>query len=399
MAFNTGSTVVAKLTNYGRAALASGSGIAITKFSIGDSDADYYASLTLEAGRIPSMGGNKSTISGVTNNSVNLSNTTTFRSNIYSKNNSIYKTIEPGSLSVITQQENIGSSVISSTTITVDNIKLTALTKNSLVNLYSAFRLPITPKDFNRYTGVTYTSGGWSDTALSGIASTNIISMSIPYSEYGEILDGKEILVRFTGTSATAYKIYATFQNKQTSKNIDNNKFTETSTQTTEFGQNYAFLFSDQIKKPNNDSTKSWATGFGTVKPYSSNGKERYNLTANGSLNQITDKAVGIAYLDKGIMVITDSTIVSDYNTGSTASATISYNSASTNVSQDIICILGRGEYTTSNNYTFTNGDTIRMSEIGLYDVNNNLIAYGKTNRHITKTPNEIKVLSIKINY
>ena len=195
------------------------------------------------------------------------------------------------------------------------------------------------------------------------------------------------------------YTIYSTYQNKQTSLAAENNNYTETSTQTEVFAPNYAFLFSDQIKRPNGDATKSWATGFGTTKPFTGNGKQRYNLTTNSSLAKSADTAVGVAYLDKGFLVITDPTIVNDFNstTSATTAATITYNSVSSVVEQEITCIASRGQFVRSNNSTFADGDTPRISEVGLYDNAGNLIAYAKTDQHITKTANELKAFAVRI--
>jgi hypothetical protein len=182
-----------------------------------------------------------------------------------------------------------------------------------------------------------------------------------------------------------------------TSAAEDDNKFTETSTQTTAFAPNYAFLFSDQIKKPNGNAAKSWATGFGSIKPFSAARKERYNLTTSSSLGLTADTAVGILFLDKGFAVITDPTILADFNVSNASATTCTYNSSVTLVNQEVVCIAGKGEFARSNNNTFTQGDTPKISEIGLYDNTNSLIAYGKTRQHITKTANELKVFAVKI--
>jgi hypothetical protein len=66
-------------------------------------------------------------------------------------------------------------------------------------------------------------------------------------------------------------------------------------------------------------------------------------------------------------------------------------------VFQNITCIANRGEFGNSTNTTFSTSDVPRISEIGLYDNLGNLIAVGKTDRHITKNVNEIKVFNVKI--
>jgi hypothetical protein len=106
---------------------------------------------------------------------------------------------------------------------------------------------------------------------------------------------------------------------------------------------------------------------------------------------------VGILFIDKGFAVITDPTIISDFDISNASATTSTYNSSVTQVNQEVVCIAGKGEFARSNNKTFTQGDTPKISEIGLYDNTNTLIAYGKTRQHITKTANELKVFAVKI--
>ena len=176
----------------------------------------------------------------------------------------------------------------------------------------------------------------------------------------------------------------------------------ETSPSLAVFGSNRALLFSDSISKPNQDSTKSWATGYATTKPYSSiPKKEVWNLTTNNTLSLTADTPVGIAYLDKGFFVITDPTIVNDFNlTGVTSTATtIEFNSVNSSVSQQITCIADRNTFVNSTNPTFTTGETPRITEIGLFDATGNLIAIAKTNRTYFKSANEIVIFNVVIDY
>jgi hypothetical protein len=87
----------------------------------------------------------------------------------------------------------------------------------------------------------------------------------------------------------------------------------ETSTLGNPFGDNVAFLFSDEILKPNGGNPLlSWGTGYGTVKPFLNN-KLLYNLQTNSNIGVSADTMVGVAYLDKGLIVITDPTIIANY--------------------------------------------------------------------------------------
>ena len=397
MGYNSiSSTLTAKFTPKGRERLISSNSGLITKFSLGDSDANYFGTLPLNAGEIPSAAGDLTSSSSVSSNSV----TTNVKliDKLYASPTSFTKNVEIGSSRMVTDFTYIGQATSVYSSFTINEITRSATTTDSLVNLYKSFRLPITAANDTTFTGTTLSRGGYSDTALSGMAATKILAISIPEAEYGDMLDGKAVSITLTGTTGGTYNIYSTFQKKQGNVGAEDGRYGETSTQTTSFGTNYAFLFSDQINRPNGDASKSWSTGFDTTKPFTANKKERFNLQTNTNINQTVDTAVGVVYLDKGIAIITDPTIVDDIVIVSQTASTVVYNSVSTSVSQEVICLAGRGEFVRSANSTFSDGDTPRISEIGLYDNNGTLIAYGKTDAHITKTPNELKVFAVRIN-
>jgi len=392
---NTTTTLTAKFTPIGRERLIQNASNLITQFALGDSDANYYCTLDLGLGEIPSMGGDLTSTSGLTSNTVTTN--VVMNNKLYAKNGSFFKNVESGSNRLVQSFESLGQSTVLGNLTSVDVISRSATTTDPLVNLYRSFKLPITSSDDLAYTNKTLSQGGWSDTALASIASDKIVVVSILNESYGDMLDGKEVNFSVSGTTGGTYNLYSTFQNKQGNIALDDSRLTETSSQTAKFAPNYAFLFSDQIKRPNGDVSKSWATGFGTIKPFSANGKSRYNLTTNNTLGLSADTAVGIVFLDKGLIVITDSTIVNDV-TGTTSADTVTFGSASSIVNQEFTCIASRGQFTRSNNPTYVDGDTPRISEVGLYDNNGNMIAYGKTDAHIPKTANELKAFSVRIN-
>ena len=105
---------------------------------------------------------------------------------------------------------------------------------------------------------------------------------------------------------------------------------------------------------------------------------------------------MGIAYLDKGMLVITEPTIVDAFDVSSSATS-VTINSVSTNVIQNVTCIAGRGEFGSSSNPTWSTGDPVRVTELGLYDDLNRLIAYGKFDRQVTKTKDGFMSFGIKI--
>jgi hypothetical protein len=388
-------TLTAKLTPLGRQRLISTNNGLITTFSLGDSDANYYAALPLTTGEVPSAGGDigpNSTNSNSTAQNAQLKSTL-----IVNPSGASRKAVETQSSTISTESVNIGVTTISGSNITQVSINRNDSNTDSYVNLFYSFGLPLTTTDDTKFTGTTFANGGYSDTALSGLAQTQILVFALNNANYGDVLDGKTI--RFTlPTSAGTYTMYSTFQSKGSQNTVEDGNIRDTSPTANNFGSNVAMLFSDTIMRPNGgDSTLSWATGYNTVKPFSINNKRLYNLQTNSNLALTADTAVGIAYLDKGILVITNPTIVAAYDSVTATGASVTFNSVSTNVFQNITCIANRGEFGSSTNITFSSSDTARISEIGLYDSLGNLIAVGKTDRHVTKNVNEIKVFNVKI--
>lgn len=404
MGFNTTASTIsltAKLTPIGRQLLVSTNNALITSFSLGDSDANYDATPILASGQVPSESGSIGPNSTVGNGT---GPNTNFKSVLIVNGNGILtKQVESQSRQIIVETVNNGITTVSGTSLTRNLINRNDYITDSLVNLFYSFGLPLNAISDTNFTGVTNVNGGYSDTALSAIAKSNIFVIGINGSQYGESIDGKTIKLTLPTTGGT-YNIYSTFQNKGESLQIEDANIRDTSIVTDFIGTNIAFLFSDTIKRPNGgDASLSWSTGYNLDKPFSLNGKELYNLQTNSNIAQSADTIVGIAYLDKGFLVITDPTILanigpsSTISTGSTSAATVTFNSVSTSVFQSITCIAARGEFGGSTNPSFTGSDIPRISEVGLYDANGNLIAMAKTDRHITKNVNEFLALSIKI--
>ncbi len=384
-------TLTAKLTPIGRQKLVTKPNL-ITSFVLGDSDANYFTTLPLTTGEVPSSGGGIGTY-GSTSNSVGSN--IVIKSMLLLNNGITKKAVEPLASEVTVTTVSNGYTTVDVDSLTQDLVSRANINSDPLVNLYYSFNLPVNTTADYTFTGLTSSQGGFSNTALSGLASTSIGVLALNDAEYGETLDGKSIKLDITTTVST-YTLYSTYQNVGTSLPIQDANYTDNA-QTTKFlGNNIALLFCDSIQKPNNDSTLSWATGWGTVRPFSLNNKQLYNLTNNTNLNQVADVPVGIVYLDKGFIVLTHPTLVDFFDATSTAT-TLSFNSISTSVVQNITCISNRGEFATSTNSTFRYSDTPRISEVGLYDDEGNLIALAKTDRHLIKNVNEFLALGIKI--
>ena len=398
MGYNTSATTItltAKLTPIGRQRLVSTNNSLVVGFALGDSDANYNTPLLLGSGQIPAEAGEVGA-------NASLSNSTTQNASIKSyltvnSSGGLVKIVEPQSNTISFDVLANGLATITGTSISQSVVNRNNYLTDPLVNLYYSFGLPLSPSEDVKYTGVTSSNGGFSDTALSGVAQSNILVFGIKNSTYGESLDGKTVKLVLP-TSAGTYTIYSTFQNKGQGGKIEDANIRDTSPVTAFIDSNIAFLVSDNIMKPNGGlSTLSWATGWNTVKPFSMNGKQLFNLKTNNNIGQTADTVVGIAYLDKGFLVITNPTIVGYYDPITASATSISFDSVSTAVYQNITCIANRGEFGASTNPTFTSTDTPRFSELALYDALGNVIAMAKTDRHITKNVNEFKALNIKI--
>jgi hypothetical protein len=391
-------TLTAKLTPTGREKLLLTNNNLVTSFALGDSDANYYAANSLTTGQVPSNSGNIGTYSSASNS---VSSNVNIKSFLTLDNiGTLLKSVESDSNSVTLEYITNGESVISGSSLVQKIINRDDLNTDSLTNLYYSFGLPLNSSQDSLFTATTYSNGGFSDTALSGIAQSKILTIALNNAEYGELIDGKSIKVELS-TTASTYTLYSTFQDTGLPKQVQESSYVDSATNTKFIGNNIAFLFSDSISTPNGGNPSlSWSTGYNTVKPYSINNKSLYNLQTNSNVSVSADTIVGIAYLDKGFIVITHPTIVNNFDTtGITSTGTvITIQSASSLVAQNITCIANRGEFNSSTNQTFSQNDTPRISEVALYDADQNLIAIAKTDRHILKGVNEFLALGIKIN-
>jgi len=389
-------TLTARLTPIGRERMISTNNGLIKTFSLGDSDANYYTNLSLSTGEVPSIAGNigvSNSISNSTTRAVGLKNAL-----IVNSSGLLTKAVATKSSSILSEYEAVGYTTVSGNNLTYSVINRTDYTTDAKTNLYYSFGLPITDANFTTFTSTTSTTNGYANTAFSGFAVNKIIAIAINNSTYGDLIDGKTLKIDLP-TSAGTYTIYSTYQYNTQPLNILDSAFTDNNNSRSNiFGPNVSMLVSDSIMTPNGgDPTLSWATGYNLDRPFSYAGKKTYNYQTNTNLSLTADTLVGIAYLDKGFIVITDPTIVNNYTASATTATTISFNSQSVGVYQIINCVADRGEFGSSTNPTFEFNDTPRISEVGLYDDIGNLIAYAKPDRQISKNINEFLALSIKI--
>jgi hypothetical protein len=389
-------TIKGKLTPLGRQLLVTNKNTLINYFALGDSDADYTVLNGLGTGEVPDFSGDDNSTNNGGGNYV-------LKSTLYYTSDITQKLVETSSLAINTSYNYIGYNTVNYTANTISQNFINRLSgaTDSLTNLFYSFGLPKTTEDINVYTGLTLANNGFADTGLSGISQDKVLVIGLGASEYGEVIDGKTIKLDLR-TTASTYNIYCTYENKGFALTDEDKNTVDTSVYLTQFGRNVALLFSDSVKRPSGDATKSWSTGYATNKPYSNPPKkELWNISTDSNLGVTGDTPVGVAYLDKGFLVITEPTIVNNFVlTSSAATATtLTFNSVYANVSQQITCIADRSKFTFSSNPTFAAGDIPRITEIGLYDVVGNLIAVAKTSRTYYKPVDDIVVFNVVIDY
>lgn len=323
----------------------------------------------------------------------------------------IYKSVEPNTGTFQKTIVNLGESTVTPLTgVVADRTDIT----DEYGHLFASFNLPITSNQQSKYT-VTFTNGGFSDTSFSGHNRDQVLFIEIPRTEYGELIDGKSIKLDIqTGATITDKLVcYSTFISKSNYTNTFDSLYSDNSPESETYGQprsttntnsNIAFLVSDSIKKPQGDTSKSWATGYNSATAFYSGGKEP--LTHYDTNPSLVDQPVGIAFLDKGFMAITHPTVVTSFlASGSSSGLSITYDSFNTEYIQHVVCLAGINEFYTTSNETFLDAygtagvgtESVLISEIGLYNGAGDLIAIAKPDRPISKSKNGLVVFDIQI--
>ena len=314
------------------------------------------------------------------------------------------------------------------------------------------------------YTG-TFFATAFESLALAGSVNKRVLVMEIPQTQYGEIIDGKSLKVKIPksggGSFYTAYGAYKTNPTEYDLGKMDNymseHDFsasyfgTPAVLTSTTYESNVVLLFCDDIATPN--SGGSWATGHDEVMQ----GEKVYNSTSvvkKKFFDFYEDTPVGIAYLDKGFILITNPQIVDEAYTDYYASASyinteiaaniivnydlnIDYNNSqflystsyissseilveflsyNTEKSINVVCLASANEFYRTTNITakvldnaldadfaeFKNPVSgnlypIVITEIGLHDAQGNLLAIIKPTEPIKKYWYDVTSFNIKI--
>jgi hypothetical protein len=265
-------TIRARLTNLGREKILTNNNTIFTHFILGDSDANYNTSEKLTSGKIPTDSGN-------------LGVNSTTNDNIFENvgiGSKLFVTVAPTTKKLVEKNSNkinmeitkVGENTVSGSSLTYvlldrDN------TSSVNTNYFKSLSLPIKKADVNVFTGTTSQNGGWSDTPFSGLGVSNVLMGVIDNDKYGEIIDGKSVKLEipvYTGyttggtpTGLTTYTLYTTYPKTTIPRtDLDSDYIDRSSYPQTLFKRkiNVSYLVSDDIQKPNNDTSKSWATGY-----------------------------------------------------------------------------------------------------------------------------------------
>ena len=413
-------TVTTKLTKLGRERILTSNNTIFSHFILGDSDANYRTSESLPTGKVPAASGDlgqDNILKGI------------IKSKIYIKDNmATRKPVETNSSKVTSSVDTIGEMTATGNSLNYVTLAKSATTVD-FTNLFSSLSLPIINSKIAVFTK-TAQFGGWADTAFSGLSASTVLLASINTDQYGEVIDGKNIrltlpiITGYTGggsaTGSTTYTIFSTFPSTTIPRSNLDEQYTDKSTLPTSlFGNNISvsYLVTDSTQPPNNDPLKSWSTGYNTYRPFSfPNNKSLVNVNTITTNNVHADIVVGIAYLEQGFLVLTDSNIVNNiatnfsgdtesgisadtlgfyHYTGTTYGATI--NSIDNNIVQNVVCMAGRDQYYRTQNRTKGLNDEIRISEIAITNASGQILALGKFDRQVIKKKNDLLVLDVQI--
>jgi len=331
--------------------------------------------------------------------------------------NTIYKPVQ--SLVSTRQEKNEIKDIYSSDlTYTLCN----RVTGGTEANYFISFNLPHTESMLS--TGSTLSL---ESPELQHLNVDEIVISPIGKDKYADIIDGRSISFTVPTTGLTSIKVVSSTYSQLT-KHQDSALL----------GNNIAFLFSDDINKPRTGTTRGgvvsasprdswdvmprpvahaysdlepddiftdkrdWST---EVNPGVSGLTESYPTNNNQGYNY--DIPVGFVALDKGFMVLTHPDIVNNIPwTGSTVDehfsqsvSRLKFTSIEINFKTSVVCLALPGEFVFSTNPSWdldknllelqngTNGfDPIMVTEIGLYNKKNELIAVAKTSEPIEKS-------------
>ena len=345
-------------------------------------------------------------------------------------------------------------------------------------NLYTSFNMPSTSARTEAFLST------WTNTGFSGLSTNNVIVCELVKNTYGELIDGRTIKLTIPNNSGGTFTIYSSYYEPEpfaSDNSVQGEYFGNPRVLGNTKGKpgvgatNVAFLFSDLIKVPSiastNTNINTWSDGWQsgiTPNGYDGAGTDNFRFLDTVTASNIPkanaeaeDTPVGIAYLDKGFLVITDPTIISQFQfsgattggtgdpygrhvstaVGQSAFTQIYFSSATQAQCEfysfekeweiNINVTAESGEFYVTENQTASPaespyygaggnntgiqfktpfGDMLQawdlsdisdtyITEVGLYDNTNNLLAIAKPDRPIKKPKNQPVTLTLKLKF
>ena len=304
-----------------------------------------------------------------------------------------------------------GWSEVSGTSLTFTKVQRDPNNGRPFSNLYTSFNLPATSGQVTTYNETFLDSG------MSALTQDNVIVVSIADGKYGELIEGRTIKLVLPNNSGGTYTAYSSYymgkpfssDNSPQASYFGNPRILgNTAGNTSLASTNVSFLFSDEIKKPVDTGITNWSDGWVKATPngYLGANPDTFKFTTNSTNTpkaqaQTNDIPIGICYLDKGFIVITDPTIVSNFamsagtedgtNTysGNTSGFTNLYYTGDTSATAKVT-ITAFGELNAGDkvnliasdgtNYNFVQGDQSSVNGTFEATTNNNTTATGLMN-------------------
>ena len=375
-----------------------------------------------------------------------------------------------------------GYQTVSGSNLTFTRIQRDPNNGRQFSNMYSSFKLPVTAYSGNTWPSIPNNS------YFSGLNQSDVLLVNIGKSTYGELIDGRSIhLVIPTGYTAAGgtIDIYSSYINTA-NWSSDNHPYAagfghEVNPGSADVGKpstNVAFLFTDSALNnsgtyttPTNSCCSNWSDGYPTSWAYAAgtepsdpptgyeNGNTNfYNMSVNATtrkppvnITENGDKPIGIAYLDKGFLAITDPNVISwflfsgassgdtGYPYGSqgtgaasattqvtftsstsarcefftfekewllsvdcTANANEFYSTENVTASPELQSGAGGALTSVPNVFSLTGGTqdySAYITEVGLYDSQDNLLGIAKPDRPVAKAANTTQTFTLKFKY
>tara|TARA_R110002020_G_scaffold456855_8_gene673570 strand:+ start:897 stop:2084 length:1188 start_codon:yes stop_codon:yes gene_type:complete len=239
------------------------------------------------------------------------------------------------------------------TTVSGNNLTFTAAQRDpsngrAFSNLFSSFNLPTISAQCESY------ASDWARSGMSALSQENVVVINIGANTYGELIDGRTIKLTLpmggnyydgVGSTLNFYSSYYEPEPFSSDNSLNAEYFGNPIIKGNAKGKpglkssNVAFLFTDDILGPQLSATStsitSWSSGWQqNVIPngYTDGGVDNFRFTDVVSTSntpkayaQSQDMPVGICYLDKGFIILTNPTIVNNFLYSGASSGSTDY--------------------------------------------------------------------------